>query len=76
EFATIDFYVYQNDYSQFKKHVLNSKSKEYTHYVLNADFDSCEEDAVEFLKNEIPLDKLIMLDKKVATLDGVAGVYQ
>ena len=76
EFATIDFYVYQNDYSQFKKHILNSKSKEYTHYVLNADFEDGEEDAIEFMKSEIPLDKLIMLDKKVAALDGVAGVYQ
>lgn len=76
EFATIDFYVYQNDYGQFKKHVLNSKSKEYTHYVLNADFDYEEEEAADFIKNEIPLDKLIMLDKKMDKLGEVACVYQ
>lgn len=76
ELATIDFYVYQNDHSQFKKHVLNSKSKGYTHFVLNADFESNEEEIVEFIKNEIPLHKLIILDKKIDKLEGIAGVYQ
>uniref|UniRef100_UPI0026F2FDD6 GntR family transcriptional regulator n=1 Tax=Flavobacterium alvei TaxID=2080416 RepID=UPI0026F2FDD6 len=31
-FATIDLYVYQNDYDQFQKHIVGSKSKDYTNY--------------------------------------------
>lgn len=75
ETAVIDFYVYQNDYGQFKKHILNSSSKDYTHYILNANFDQeCE--AVEFIRNEIPLERLILLDKKMDDLGEIACVYQ
>lgn len=61
EFSTIDFCVYHNDFAQFKKHILNSKAKEYTHYVLNADFVGEHEDVVSFINSEIPIDKLIIL---------------
>ncbi|PJJ08416.1 regulatory GntR family protein [Flavobacterium sp. 1] len=76
EFAIIDFYVYQNDYAQFKKLILNSKSKDYTHYILNTHFDDRDQDVVEFIKSDIPLEKLIMLDKKMDKLGEVACVYQ
>jgi DNA-binding transcriptional regulator YhcF (GntR family) len=77
EFATIDLCVYQNDFMQFKKHVLNSKDKEYTHYVINAFFAEGDHDVAEFIKSEIPLGKLIVLDKKINELGtDVAGVYQ
>lgn len=76
EFATIDFYVYQDDYTQFKKHVLNSKTKEYTHYILNANFDENKEEVIDFIKNEIPLEKLILLDKKIDELGNIACIYQ
>lgn len=62
EFGTIDFCLYQSDFARFKKHVLNSKEKEYTYYVLNTDFDGeNEDDYVGFIKKEIPLSKLIIL---------------
>ena len=61
EFATIDFCLYQNDFGRFKKHVLNSKEKEYAYYIINADFVDEEEDYVRFINKEIPLDKLIIL---------------
>lgn len=76
DFATIDLYVYQNNFGQFKKQVLNSKSKEYTHYVLNTHFDKKEEEIIGFIKNEIPLEKLILLDNKMDKLGDIACVYQ
>ena len=77
EFATIDLCVYQNDYRQFKKHVLNSRDKEYTHYVINAYFLEGGHTVAKFIKSEIPLGKLIVLDKKINELGTeVAGVYQ
>lgn len=76
EFATIDFYVYHNDYSQFKKNILNSKFKEYTHYVLNVNFCENQENVVDFIKNEIPLEKLILLDRKIEKLGDISCIYQ
>lgn len=76
EFAIIDFYIYQDNYSQFKKHILNSKSKEYTHYILNANFDENREEVIDFIKKEIPLNKLIVLDEKMERLGDTACVYQ
>jgi DNA-binding transcriptional regulator YhcF (GntR family) len=76
EFATIDLYIYQNDFAQFKKHILNSKSKEYTHYVMNTHFADEDYDVVGFIKKEIQLEKLILLDKKIDQLGTIAGVYQ
>lgn len=77
EFATIDLYVYQNDYDQFQKHILSSKSKDYTHYIMNAHFiDEEHDDVVDFIKKEIPLEKLILLDKKIDELGDIPGVYQ
>lgn len=76
EFATIDLYVYQNDYEQFQKHILSSNSKDYTNYIMNAHFIDENHDVVDFIKKEIPLDKLMLLDKKLDGLENVAGVYQ
>lgn len=76
EFATIDFYVYQDNYSQFQKQIINSKSKEYTHYVLDLDFYEKQEEMIDFVKCEIPLEKIILLDKKIDRLGEIACVYQ
>lgn len=56
----IDFYIYQNDYEQFKNYILDNNSKEYSHYVLATNFD--DENYINFIKNEIPVDKLILLN--------------
>lgn len=76
EFATIDLYVYQNDYDQFQKHIVSSKSKDYTNYIMNAHFVDEGHDVVDFIKKEIPLEKLMLLDKKMDGLGNIAGVYQ
>ncbi len=75
ETAVIDFYISGNNYDQFKKHILFSNSKEYTHYVIAANFD--EEDCIDFIKNEVPVEKLILLSKKANQLGSeVACVCQ
>lgn len=76
EFGSIDFYVYQDDYAQFKKNIQNTKFKDYTHYVLNVNFSEEAVDVIEFIKNEIPIDKLILLDRKIEQLGDVSCMYQ
>jgi DNA-binding transcriptional regulator YhcF (GntR family) len=73
--ATIDFYIYNNDYSLFKKFLL-SKKDEYTHYVIIPHFQEGGENAAEVL-NTIDKSRLILLDKLVEGVDGkFAAVYE
>lgn len=77
ENATVDFFIYENNYRHFKELIKTSKSRDYTHYVIIPHFDEGGDDLVPFLINEIPLNKLIVLDKKLDGLgDSVATVYQ
>jgi DNA-binding transcriptional regulator YhcF (GntR family) len=69
--AFFDFYIYNNDFSLFKKLLLNRK-QEYTHYVIIPHFIEGGEKAVEVI-NTIDKDKLIILDKLVP---GVTGQYR
>lgn len=68
--ALIDFYIYNNDFSIFKKLILNKRT-EYSHYVIIPHFVEGGEDAHQII-NTIPTEKLILLDKKVP---GVVGNY-
>jgi DNA-binding transcriptional regulator YhcF (GntR family) len=70
EDAVIDFYIYNNDFSVFKKLILNRRTG-YSHYVIISHFVEGGEDAYQII-NEIPPEKLILLDKKVP---GVAGTF-
>jgi DNA-binding transcriptional regulator YhcF (GntR family) len=70
EDALIDFYIYNNDFSIFKKLILNKRT-EYSHYVIIPHFVEGGEDAYKII-NTIPAEKLILLDKKVP---GVTGNY-
>lgn len=73
--AAIDFYIYNNDFSLFKK-LLSSKQEDYTHYVIIPHFIEGGEKAADII-NTLPKDKLILLDKKVAGVDGEYGaVYE
>ncbi|MEN9909673.1 MAG: hypothetical protein RLZZ540_2822 [Bacteroidota bacterium] len=77
DIAVIDFYIYQNNYSQFKKQILYSNTKEYTHYVLATNFEEESDDYIDFIKKEVPLEKLILLNKGSEKLNNeVACVYQ
>jgi DNA-binding transcriptional regulator YhcF (GntR family) len=75
ELATIDFYIYNNDYLLFKK-LLSTARQDYTHYVIIAHFLEGGEHAHEII-NTIPRDKLILLDKLIEGVDGeYAAVYE
>lgn len=75
EQATIDLYVYNNDFSLFKK-IISQRRTDYTHYVIIPHFSENGEKAAEVI-NSLPLDKVILLDKLVAGLEGPHGaVYE
>lgn len=69
--ATIDFYIYNNDFTIFKKLVSNCK-EDYDYYVIIPHFLEGSENAHKVI-NAIPKEKLILLDKKVP---GVYGEYR
>ncbi|WP_257669676.1 GntR family transcriptional regulator [Parapedobacter tibetensis] len=73
--AFVDFYIYNNDLSLFKKLFQNLR-QEYTHYVIIPHFIEGRDKAAEII-NTIPKDKLVLLDKLVPDVDGeYAVVYE
>jgi len=75
EDVSVDFYIYNNDFTLFKKLLLNPKH-EYTHYVIIPHFVEGRENAAEII-NSIPKEKLVLLDKKIPGVDGdFAAVYE
>jgi DNA-binding transcriptional regulator YhcF (GntR family) len=68
--AFIDFYIYNNDFSLFRK-LLATRQNDYTHYVIIPHFIEGGEKAFEVI-NTIDKSKLILLDKLVP---GVTGQY-
>ena len=65
--VSIDFYVYNNDFSLFKK-LLTTKREGYTHYVILPHFTEGGETAHQLI-NTLPKDKLILLDKHIDGID-------
>ncbi len=75
--ATIDFFIYENNYRHFKELIRHSKGRDYTHYVIICHFEEGGEDLCNFLNAEIPREKLIVLDKQIPEFrNQVAAVYQ
>jgi DNA-binding transcriptional regulator YhcF (GntR family) len=75
DMASIDFYIYNNDFDFFKRLIQNNKN-EYTHYVIIPHFMDGGENAHDVI-NTIPKDKLILLDKLIPGVDGeYAAVYE
>ncbi len=70
EAATIDFYVYNNNFSLFKNLLQNSR-EDYNYYVIIPHFMEGSENAHTVINN-IPKEKLVILDKLVP---GVSGEY-
>ncbi|MDB5249750.1 MAG: GntR family transcriptional regulator [Segetibacter sp.] len=68
--AAIDFYIYNNNFSLFKKLIENCKS-DYHYYVIIPHFLERTESACNVI-NTLPKEKLILLDKLVP---GVTGNY-
>ncbi|WP_346236942.1 substrate-binding domain-containing protein [Niabella insulamsoli] len=75
ENATIDFYIYNNDFNFFKR-LLTNAGKHYSHFVIIAHFLESGENAYELL-NTIPKEKLVLLDKLVPGVSGdFSAVYE
>jgi DNA-binding transcriptional regulator YhcF (GntR family) len=73
--VTVDFYIYNNDFGLFKK-MLSNKKGDYSHYVIIPHFLEGGEYAHEVI-NTIPKEKLLLLDKQIAGVDGeYAAVFQ
>ena len=73
ELASIDFYIYNNDFNFFKK-ILNDKiHDEYSHYVIIPHFIEGGEYAHQVL-DMIEREKLILLDKKIPGIKGRFGI--
>lgn len=73
--AAIDFYIYNNDFSLFKK-LLQNRREGYTHYVVIPHFLEGGDNAHEVI-NEINEGELILLDKLIPGVKGEYGaVYE
>lgn len=75
ELASVDFYIYNNEFDFFKRLISKNKN-DYTHYVIIPHFLDGGESASEVI-NTIPREKLVMLDKLVPGVSGeYAAVYE
>jgi DNA-binding transcriptional regulator YhcF (GntR family) len=73
--AAIDFYIYNNNFNFFKKLLIN-KINNYSKLVIIPHFIEDAENAFAVI-NELPKDKLILMDKFVEGLSGNFGaVYE
>lgn len=73
--ALVDFYIYNNDFSLFKRFVQNNKS-EYNHYVVIPHFLEGGDEAYKII-NQLPSEKLLVLDKLIPGIRGTyAAVYE
>lgn len=69
--AGIDFYIYNNDFHLFKK-LLSVNKDHYTHYVIIPHFIDGGDRAHEII-DQIPKDKLILMDKSIPEVKGQYG---
>jgi DNA-binding transcriptional regulator YhcF (GntR family) len=75
EQAGIDFYIYNNDFSLFQR-IINQQKSSYSHYVIIPHFVDEEEKAYHVI-NQLPKEKLILLDKlPPAITDNFGAVYE
>ncbi len=73
--AVIDFYIYNNDFSLFRKLLMN-KRDDYTNFVIIPHFLEGGENAHEVI-NTIPKEKLLLLDQMIPGVNGnFAAVYE
>lgn len=74
--ASVDFFIYNNDFKQFKNTILSHKDQNYTHFVIIPHFQDGLVSATNFI-NQLPKHKLILLDKNLKGIQGhYASVHQ
>lgn len=75
EQVAIDFYIYNNDFAQFRR-ILESRQTDYTHYVIIPHFLEGGEQAAALINN-LPPGQLILLDKLIPGINRPYGaVYE
>lgn len=75
--ATIDFFIYENNYRHFKELIQQARNRDYTHFVIICHFEEGGEDLCGFLREAIPTEKLIILDKRLPEpCPSAATLYQ
>jgi len=75
DMALVDFYIYNNDFTLFKRLIQNNKN-EYTHYVIIPHFVEGGENASEII-NQLPANKVLLLDKLIPDIQHTsAAVYE
>lgn len=73
--ATIDFYIYNNDFTIFKNLIQNRRT-DYTHYIIIPHFLEGGSNAYDII-NTLPKEKLILLDKKLPGVEGdFSAIYE
>jgi len=73
--AAIDFYIYNNDFNVFKK-LLANNTEHYSKLIVIPHFIETAENAFAVI-NELPKDKLILMDKLPEGVTGIFGaVYE
>ncbi|MCE7043777.1 GntR family transcriptional regulator [Dyadobacter sp. CY312] len=76
ECATIDFYVYNNDFNLFKRIITEKIDSDYSKFIIVPHFMEHADKAHEVV-NLIPKDKLILVDKLMDDVTGsFAAVYE
>ncbi len=73
--ASIDFYVYNNDFGLFQR-IISNRDSDYTHYVIIPHFVEDEDKAVSLI-NMLPKERLILVDKLIPEISGeFPAVYE
>lgn len=70
--AAIDFFIYNNNFSLFKKLMQKNKNNDYTHYVIIPHFLEGGDKAKDVI-NEIETGHLILLDKSISGIHRAYG---
>ncbi|HET7118326.1 MAG TPA: substrate-binding domain-containing protein [Hanamia sp.] len=74
--AAVDFFIYNNNFSLFKKLMQKNKKNDYTHYVIIPHFLEGGDNANEII-NELEKGQLILLDKLISGINREYGaVYE
>ncbi len=74
--ASIDFYIYNNDFDLFRKLISQHRIEDYTHVAIIPHFTENEDKAHELIET-LPKNKLMLVDKIIPHLGGKYGaVYE
>ncbi|MDR0793402.1 MAG: GntR family transcriptional regulator [Chitinophagaceae bacterium] len=74
--AIIDLYIYNNDFSLFKK-LLTEKKEDYSYYIIIPHFLEGGENAHEMINATVPKENLILMSQLLSGVDGHYGaVYE